>query len=481
LLQRLCLYLFHAGFARPVLHGIVGIRYRGRYRIPPGACLVVSNHNSHLDAAVLMGLFPLRRLPHVHPVAAADYFGTSPFKRVLAMWFMNGVPIERKPARGADPLAPIVELLERGESLVFFPEGSRGEAGVVATFRPGVGLMAQALPGLLVVPVFISGPERIWPRGEVVPVPLSIDANVGHPRSYPADLDARAIAALVRSDVLALAPPPPPVPGAPAAPPVRVAIVSVDTALAESVARATVIRLGRLGPTAGLAETFYVADGDGVREAESPVPVGRSRAELRLLSALFRTRDRFRGARFVELVERAQVDEALDHAHKTRFVVQVGSPLVDLLAGSRGDQHRELLDGGSPAQLLPYLARQKRIPWRQWWRFLRHAPEIWLINVFNLVHPPLPDLLVLLRPPVPRLMERLRAGGQRLAPFQNEERLTRLAGAQSEVADLLRKRRRLRVIEVPETGLSPAGIAADIEAACLQGADEGPTAAATDP
>ena len=65
---------FHAGFVRPMLK-ILGVRVRRRALVPPGPCLVVANHNSHLDAAVLMSLFPLRRLPHVHPVAAADYFG----------------------------------------------------------------------------------------------------------------------------------------------------------------------------------------------------------------------------------------------------------------------------------------------------------------------------------------------------------------------------------------------------------------------
>ncbi len=76
LLANLALILFHIGFVRPVLTWFVGVRYRKRNRVPRGPCVVVSNHNSHLDAPVLMSLFPLGRLPRVHPVAAADYFGT---------------------------------------------------------------------------------------------------------------------------------------------------------------------------------------------------------------------------------------------------------------------------------------------------------------------------------------------------------------------------------------------------------------------
>ena len=81
LLQRLALYTFQVCIARPVLRWVVGVRYRRLGHVPAGPCLVVSNHNSHLDAAVLMSMFPLRRLARVHPVAAADYFGSN--------WFMN--------------------------------------------------------------------------------------------------------------------------------------------------------------------------------------------------------------------------------------------------------------------------------------------------------------------------------------------------------------------------------------------------------
>jgi 1-acyl-sn-glycerol-3-phosphate acyltransferase len=148
--RNIALYMFHIGFARPVLRWVVGLRYRRKSLVPEGPCLVVSNHNSHLDAAILATLFPLKRLPHVHPVAAADYFGSTWLKRTMAMLFMNAMPIERHPAKGTDPLAPIVAGLESGKSLIFFPEGSRGQAGVLAQFRPGIGKLVKQLPGLLV-------------------------------------------------------------------------------------------------------------------------------------------------------------------------------------------------------------------------------------------------------------------------------------------------------------------------------------------
>ena len=149
-----------------------------------------------------MSMFPLSRLPHVHPVAASDYFGKTWFMRMLAGMLFNGIPIDRKKASGADPLRPIADALADGESLVFFPEGSRGEAGVVAPFRQGIGRLVQSVPGVLVLPVYMSGPERIWPRGQTVPVPSSIDVSIGKPRVYPHDSPAPEIADQVRRDVL---------------------------------------------------------------------------------------------------------------------------------------------------------------------------------------------------------------------------------------------------------------------------------------
>src|SRR5207344_3522319 len=117
----------------------------------------VANHNSHLDAPVLMTMFPIRRIGHIHPVAAADYFGKTAWRRTIVMVGMNAMAIARAAAPGRDVLQPTIEALEAGETLIFFPEGSRGTPGVIGAFKPGIGLIVQSVPGLLVVPVFLAG------------------------------------------------------------------------------------------------------------------------------------------------------------------------------------------------------------------------------------------------------------------------------------------------------------------------------------
>ena len=447
LFRRLIFYAFQILFARPIMLGVVGVRYRRRRLIPEGPCLVVSNHNSHLDAGILMAMFPLRRVSRVHPVAAADYFASSWFMRMWAMLFLNSIPFERKPSKGRDALAPLVDLLKSGDSLIFFPEGSRGEAGVVARFRPGIGLLVKALPGLLVVPVYLSGPERIWPRGNVVPVPLSIDANIGKPRTYDPDLDPREIADRVRRDVLALASPAPPVPGVRPQPPVRVAVCGIDDSYRKQLHLRITERLGAMGRTLGVSDPVLEADADGIRESQGPIAAGRRRW-LRLLAGVFRTGHRYKGSHFVELLERARVDEALEYGRDTRFVVVDGSALVDLMAWTGAGLHREAFDERQLNRLTQYLAGEKSVPLSAWWRFVRNAPEVWLINVLHLARPPVPDVLVHLRLPTPRLMERLRSRGDKLLPYQNEAFLERLQVAYGQVGAVLHKRRKVEFLEL---------------------------------
>ncbi len=468
LLQRLALYSFHVLFARPVLHWLVGVRYRRRDRIPDGPCLIVSNHNSHLDAPVLMTMFSLRRLARVHPVAAADYFGSNWFMRMTAMAFMNGIPIARRPRRGEEPLNPIMQLLQAGETLIFFPEGSRGEAGVVSRFRSGVGKLVQGVPGLLVVPVFLSGPERIWPRGELVPVPLSVDAHIGKPRTYSSDEDPRTIAEQVRRDVLALAPPPPPVPGARRAPPLRVAVCGIDASCVSEVFRRVTERLGRSGATLGVADVVLEADVDGAREATGPIPVGREGAWIGLLAAVFRTGPRFRSRRFVALVERARVNEALSHGSETRFVVEDGSVPADLLATVQAELAGSTPDGRDLRDLLRYLTGEKKVPVRRWWWMVRRAPEVWLINTFGLTRAPFPDVLVHLTVSPSLAMQRLRSRGVELLPHENERSLEQLQEAYRVVGEMLRRRRKAVVLELDASKADAEALAQRVEAACLE-------------
>jgi hypothetical protein len=399
----------------------------------------------------------------VHPVAAAEYFGETWLRKTMAMLFMNAIGIERKPAPGTDPLAPVLKALEEGESLIFFPEGSRGEPGVVAPFRPGVGRILKAAPGLQVLPVFMTGAERIWPRGEMVPLPLGIDVNVGKPRTYSADADARDIAEEIRKDVLALAPPPPNIPKHRPAPPVRVAVCGIDAESRRAVFEDLTARLGKIDRTVGIGRKILEADGTGVRASQGRIRVARSRAWPRFLAWAFRTSGRWRGGKFAETVERARIEEALEHGRSARFVVTSGNPLVDLMAWAEADFYRGVFDEKGLHRLHLYLSGERSIPFRQWRTFLDKTPAVWLLNVFDLARLAPPDFLVLLTMPPADAVRRLHSSGATLEPHETEAFYEKLQEAYRQVAEVLRRGARVEVMQFSIATLSQAEVAERVE------------------
>jgi 1-acyl-sn-glycerol-3-phosphate acyltransferase len=181
-MHRLIRLLFWLLIARPLALVVLGLNVRQREHLPTtGPAIVAANHNSHLDTLVLVSLFPLTLLPKLRPVAAADYFLRN---RFLA-WFSKNVigilPIARETHGGRDPLKSCEDALDRGEILIIFPEGSRGEPEVMGRFKRGIAVLAARRPAVPVLPVFLHGLGKALPKDDPILVPFFCDVFVGEP------------------------------------------------------------------------------------------------------------------------------------------------------------------------------------------------------------------------------------------------------------------------------------------------------------
>lgn len=179
--------LFYALIVRPFLVLVIGIRVKGQHHLHTSEqVLIVSNHNSHLDTVVLLDLIGIERMSSFRPVAAADYFETSGPISLATHVLFNILPIRRKgPGEsGANPIEVMAKAIEAGDSLIVFPEGTRGEPEKLARFRSGAGHLIARFPHLKVIPVFLEGMGKILPKGAWCPVPFDGSVNIGPPTVF---------------------------------------------------------------------------------------------------------------------------------------------------------------------------------------------------------------------------------------------------------------------------------------------------------
>jgi 1-acyl-sn-glycerol-3-phosphate acyltransferase len=128
-----------------------------------------------------------------------DYFLTGGFRSWFANNIIGIIPVKRGSGKeGGNPLALAEEALDRGEILVLFPEGTRGEPETLQAFKKGIGHLAHARPNVPVVPIFMHGLGKALPRGSMLLVPFNVTVNIGEPL-YGTDTYAEFVSKLERA------------------------------------------------------------------------------------------------------------------------------------------------------------------------------------------------------------------------------------------------------------------------------------------
>ena len=170
-----------------------------------------ANHTSHLDFVVQWSSLPREVRALARPVAAKDYWEKGTVRRFLALRVFRAVLVDRAPAASREAMASartvidrLVEAMGAEESLIVFPEGTRGSGGEVGAFKSGIYHLAERRPEVELVPVYLENLNRILPKGEVLPVPLLSTATFGPPMQLLPEEPKRAFLERAREAVCRL-------------------------------------------------------------------------------------------------------------------------------------------------------------------------------------------------------------------------------------------------------------------------------------
>lgn len=150
----------------------------------------------------LLASLPNNLIHKVKPVAASD----SKLREKLCCFFTNALLIKRKIDRNDpqnNPINKILNALDNGDSLILFPEGTRGEPEKEQAFKKGIGLILSQRPDIKFIPAFLKGLGKVMPKGDHLIVPFNSSIRYGKP-THITDHNPEKILAQIKDNFIKL-------------------------------------------------------------------------------------------------------------------------------------------------------------------------------------------------------------------------------------------------------------------------------------
>lgn len=191
-----------------------GWRARGleHLRATRAPFILAANHLSHADTAAILGTLPRRVRERTAVAAALDVFGRTSngngsmpsikreFIQLLVAAGFHAFAFDRHgpPLRS---MRTAVQLVRNGWNLLLYPEGTRSRTGAMASFKPGVSVLAR-ITRQPVIPVHVDGGQRILPCGRFLPRPGCVDVIYKPPMWLKAGERPQCFTERLRKEVL---------------------------------------------------------------------------------------------------------------------------------------------------------------------------------------------------------------------------------------------------------------------------------------
>lgn len=199
------LILAVAFVSRFFARAISRIRFEGDPDAIPktGPLIIAANHASNFDPVVLGAWLAPRLGRRMHWLGKKELFDWP----ILGWLARNGGvhPVDRD-AADVDAFRLAKRILDEGHALFVFPEGTRSRDGALQVARDGVAVLALRTDATI-LPIGISGSQRVWPRGQKLPHPGGrVSVRIGRPfrlaDELPADVDRKAAKRLATDHIM---------------------------------------------------------------------------------------------------------------------------------------------------------------------------------------------------------------------------------------------------------------------------------------
>ncbi len=420
--------LVHALLVRPLLHLVFGVHIAGRENLRSlDRFIMVANHNSHLDVLLIYAAVPLARVAHTYPVAARDYFVHHRILYRCMGWLMQPVWIDRSQSN-LSALREMQRRLDAGASLIFFPEGTRGPPGELQPFMNGIGLIVRCHADVPLVPVFLEGAERAFPRGTAVPIPAWTHVTISPPLVLRGN--SHAIASRLHDHMAALAEQAAlfrhrrtPIP----AKPLCVAVIGVDGSGKSTLARQLATHFK--GDTCLLGDRLELF-ADGVPRVIQPLLMEDIRSWVHRRAKRARNLTSYKLPKLMELLLRDRLLAQIERWYRPNHIFIDGAPLLNAVAWSVL-YHPEELGADLCARALRILTGQEHPRRRD--PIFKQLPELAALRNVRLNRMHWPDAVIFLDTNVKTAMSRIRTRGETVQAHESEESLTRLRSAYERV------------------------------------------------
>lgn len=164
------------GFLQTLFTVFFALRIKGKSNLPlDGPCIIYANHSSYLDGPLIASCLPLRLAINTYFVGFKQIF----LHPLLKNWVKKTrlVPIDTT-FDSVRAMQACAYLLKHSKMLCYFPEGQRSSTGEIVNFKKGIGILAKEL-NVSLIPTYIDGSFRAWPRYRWLPYPAKIKVTFG--------------------------------------------------------------------------------------------------------------------------------------------------------------------------------------------------------------------------------------------------------------------------------------------------------------